>query len=674
MNTEYKFKTIAASLLVGVSMMAMSSTTSAATLPPDKSMSGMDIELVGRDDLYIYKSCDSYNEAPLTKSYVDAGKLPPVEERLPKIPMMMKKDQMIDGIGEYGGTFRHVIGGRPDGWNWMAGKTQGWGGVSMSVMQSLTRIGPLWQVKPEEALPLPNLATDWEWNSDRTSLTMNLIEGARWSDGDIFDTEDIEFWWNDNVQDENVKSWLVKDTFGADTTMEILGQYSFRFNFDSPKGNTVLFNLAHLSGAAGPSHILKPQHPKYNSDATYESYGNAMPPGDMPVATMGAYVPTVHKIDEIIVLKRNPYYWKVDEECNQLPYYHENVYKLTTWEDRTTQAIAGTGDYSNLQNPGNYVEALKQNKDPNSPVKTVFGTRLLAWNLYLNLSSEYGTSNDYERALRQLFRNLEFRKAMSHAMDRDTLGQSVARGPFFHPYAGGLTAGSPYHRFEDSVYYGYDVDRANAILDGLGLNDSDGNGIRNLPNGGDDLVLDLFYTTEGSTDIKLADASVSMFEAVGIKPVLKPTHMEAIWDVLETGKWSISIVRNVWSIISKEISNHLPLTSQRPLQHANNEGDLFPFEEVLAEKAKQILAANDLKEVSNLAREVQRIYTENLYSIGLVQTPGAVLLNKNVKNNHPGTPVHMYEWGEDAIFRERLYTPKEDQVDEFLPGVLAEFK
>ena len=105
-------------------------------------------------------------------------------------------------------------------------------------------------------------------------------------------------------------------------------------------------------------------------------------------------------------MKRNPYYWKVDEECNQLPYYHENVYKLTTWEDRTTQAIAGTGDYSNLQNPGNYVEALKQNKDPNSPVKTVFGTRLLAWNLYLNLSSEYGTSNDYERELRQLFRNL----------------------------------------------------------------------------------------------------------------------------------------------------------------------------------------------------------------------------------------------------------------------------
>ena len=80
--------------------------------------------------------------------------------------------------------------------------------------------------------------------------------------------------------------------------------------------------------------------------------------------------------------------------------------------------------------PGNYVEALKQNKDPNSPVKSVFGTRLIAWDLMMNLSSDFGVSSDYERELRQLFRNVEFRKAISHAMDRDTMGQSVARGLF----------------------------------------------------------------------------------------------------------------------------------------------------------------------------------------------------------------------------------------------------
>ena len=66
-------------------------------------------------------------------------------------------------------------------------------------------------------------------------------------------------------------------------------------------------------------------------------------------------------------------------------------------------------------------------------------------------AAEFGVQDDYDRELRKLFRNLEFRKALSHAMDRDTMGQSVARGPFFHPHAGGFSAGSPFHRFEDSI-------------------------------------------------------------------------------------------------------------------------------------------------------------------------------------------------------------------------------
>jgi peptide/nickel transport system substrate-binding protein len=121
MEIKNKFKNRTTSLLVGVSMLALGSAAGALeTLPKDKSMSGMEIELVGRDDLWTYQSCDSYNESPLTKSFVDAGKLPPVNERMPKDPWMAKKDQMVDGIGEYGGTFRHVIGGRPEGFNWLA--------------------------------------------------------------------------------------------------------------------------------------------------------------------------------------------------------------------------------------------------------------------------------------------------------------------------------------------------------------------------------------------------------------------------------------------------------------------------------------------------------------------------------------------------------------------------
>jgi peptide/nickel transport system substrate-binding protein len=70
---------------------------------------------------------------------------------------------------------------------------------------------------------------------------------------------------------------------------------------------------------------------------------------------------------------------------------------------------------------------------------------------------------------------------------------------------------------------------------------------------------------------------------------------------------------------------------------------------------------------------MQAILTENIYNIGLVQVPAALLVNKRVRNAHPGTPVFMYEWAEDAVIRERLWVPADLQTEELLPGTVAEY-
>lgn len=77
----------------------------------------------------------------------------------------------------------------------------------------------------------------------------------------------------------------------------------------------------------------------------------------MNFPVMGAWVPVAYRPDDIIVLRRNPYYWKVDEKGNQLPYLDEMHYKLSTWADRDVQAVAGSGDFSNLEQPENFVES-----------------------------------------------------------------------------------------------------------------------------------------------------------------------------------------------------------------------------------------------------------------------------------------------------------------------------
>ncbi len=65
---------------------------------------------------------------------------------------------------------------------------------------------------------------------------------------------------------------------------------------------------------------------------------------------MGAWVPVDYRPDDIIVLRRNPFYWKVDEKGNQLPYLDEIHYKLSTWAIATCRQLR-FGRHLNLEQP-----------------------------------------------------------------------------------------------------------------------------------------------------------------------------------------------------------------------------------------------------------------------------------------------------------------------------------
>ena len=86
--------------------------------------------------------------------------------------------------------------------------------------------------------------------------------------------------------------------------------------------------MAYGNFCPGPAHILKPHAPPYNPENTYDEYKNAFPPEFMNLPVMGAWVPVEYRPDDIIVIRRNPYYWKVDEAGNQLPYLNEVHYRL----------------------------------------------------------------------------------------------------------------------------------------------------------------------------------------------------------------------------------------------------------------------------------------------------------------------------------------------------------
>ena len=119
-------------------------------------------------------------------------------------------------------------------------------------------------------------------------------------------------------------------------------------------------------------------------------------------------------------------------------------YRLSTWADRDVQAVAGTGDFSNLEQAENYVESLRRAAEPDAPAKLEFGPRIIGYSLYPNLSGNgWGEPDERGQAIRELNRNADFRKGMTQAIDRVRLGESLVKGPFTAQYPGGLYPGRP---------------------------------------------------------------------------------------------------------------------------------------------------------------------------------------------------------------------------------------
>ena len=128
---------------------------------------------------------DAAMEAPMLAEMVEAGELPPVEERLPAEPLVV---EAVDSIGEYGGTWHRAWRGIND-----------FHAFGRIVYEPVLR----WPRDPADPVQ-PGLAKDWEWNSDGTELTLYFREGLKWSDGEPFTVDDVIFWWEDIETNENI--------------------------------------------------------------------------------------------------------------------------------------------------------------------------------------------------------------------------------------------------------------------------------------------------------------------------------------------------------------------------------------------------------------------------------------------------------------------------------------
>jgi len=633
------------------------------------------------DEMIVYKALDSYSQPEWMDALVASGQLPPVEERLPKEPQVFLASGMSTGLGEYGGVWRDFSACPTEGWNLGAGQTQGWFGINIIYQEALVKTGPIW-MRSDNVEPFPNLAKSWEWSDDGMELTMHLIEGAKWSDGEPFTANDVMFTWEYLILDPNVNHATSRTTWqvnGEDVNLEMIDDYTIKWTFPVAFPVQLLYSMDDYDFYVAPEHVWAPLHPAFNADADYESFRNAQPPDVLPPVTMGPWVAVEYKTDEFMVLRRNPYYWKVDENGKQLPYLDEVTFqKGTDGIGRTLNTMAGSGDHSNLENPSVFIETLKREAEPDAHFTVEWGPETLAFGLQLNQSATFGVQDERDAALRELFRDVRFRRALSQAIDRDGVAQAVVRGPFLRAWPGGLYPGSPYFTRDSVVYYPYSPDTSRALLADMGFEDTDGNGVLNWPAdsalAGEDLVISLRSSEDASETGNIAEALVTLFGDIGIQINHRPAAGTIGTAQDETGEWEMAVFRGgqEFAVPFTYATSLAPVTDQTPNWHRKGAEDrqLQPFEQELIDIVTEFRLEPDSAKRVALMAEYNRIFTENIYNIGVVIGRYGLALATRFENVPVGSPVFLYQWTWGNVQPDQIWVKPENQLPEIYPGTV----
>jgi peptide/nickel transport system substrate-binding protein len=420
-----------------------------------------------------------YSEAPQLAERVAAGELRPVEERLPENPLVVEP---LERVGDYGGTWRSGLGGGGD-IPWLV-RTMGY--------ENLVR----WDVEWTEVIP--NVAESFEVNDDGTEFTFYLREGMRWSDGAPFTADDIVFWYEDVLLHAEL-SPLQPGVFLGGELVEVRQQddYTVTFVFNQPNG-LFLQNLATPGGAwptIFPRHYAQAFHADYNPDidALVRQEGvedwlalfndkvgwNARWRNrEMPTLYGWMFTTAYGESTTAVVAERNPYYFKVDPEGNQLPYLDRLVYEIGVEVEaflaRTLQGGIDMQDRHIATQANRPILAESMALGDYRFFETIpdsMNTMIIAFNL-----------THLDPVKREIFGNKDFRIGLSHAIDREEIIDAIYVGQGEPFQAAPRPESELYNERLATQYTEYDVGLANDYLD-RAFPDRDGEGFRLGPDG-----------------------------------------------------------------------------------------------------------------------------------------------------------------------------------------------
>ena len=589
-------------------------------------------------------------ETPMFIDVVAAGQLPSVDQRVPNGPKIVQMSG-YKSPGVHGGELSMLIGRAKD--------------VRLLVVYGYARL-----VAYNEDFELePDILEAVDVDEGRV-FTLHLRPGHKWSDGHPFTAEDLRYYWEDVANDPGLSPSGPPRTLlvdGQQPVFEVLDETTVRYSWHKPNP----FFLPALAQATPlfiyrPAHVMKQFHRAYTDEDSLQALVEAEDQRDWialhfrkdrlykfdspALPTLQPWRNTTAPPATRFVAERNPYYHRVDERGQQLPYIDRFI--LTQANSKLIPAKAGAGE-ADLQSRHiffNNFTFLKANEERNNYVTHLWQTAKGShFTLFPNL-------NVNDPAWRTLLRDVRFRRALSLAIDRTLINQVIYFGLAIEGNNTVLPKSPLFREDYQTRWARYDIDAANRLLDEIGL-ERRPDGIRQLPDGRE---LDIIVETAGE-DTEQTDVLELIQETwreAGIRLYTRPSQREVFRNRIFSGETMMS----VWSGFENGIPTaamspaELAPTSQQQLQWPKW-GQYFETSGGAGE-APDIPSARELGELNQawletITRETREkvwhrmleIHADEVFTVGVISGVRQPVIVRTTLKNVPHDAVYNWEPG-----------------------------
>ena len=579
-------------------------------------------------------------EAPVLHSLVEAGTLPPLSQRVPEDPLVMRG---VDGVGHYGGTM-YRLGKMPP---------------------ALLHAVHLVRFSPQGFPIVPHLAKSWTISDGGRVFTFTLRKGTRWSDGHLFTSADILYWWEAEQCDPILSANGPDPTFrhcGVNMCVSAPDPLTVVFSFKEP---FYLF-LEQLAGAwpgtyplQSPAHFLKTYHPVLGDkekihdvmkqhNLVNEKAVYAFVKGRVECPSLLPWIPKTEHATPPETYVRNPYYFAVDTKGRQLPYMDRVICNNKSRDMMTISAAQGeVTAQSRFMSFNDYTMLMRQRSSGGYQVYHWQGAG--APGLAFNLNRRVPKRDREVADKAKLLKDKRFRQALSLAVDRNMICEALLGG-VCQPHAIGPVAPSYFHIPGSGVtYLRYDPEAASRLLDLCGLTERDADGFRRFPNG-PSLLFDINCSNFTGSDF--VEFIIDDWRNVGINARIRQQERSLFYVEKAGGLHDISLwggYGNPYPILDPR--NYFPFSSESnfAVKHARwyASGGLYgattrgvkpPVDSPLYQGMllyERLKRAPTLQAQRDIFAKMLAIAEEQVYVLNISTPPPAIGIVKNGVRNVP---------------------------------------